>query len=124
MTPLSGLAQGSNPVLKDSLRCYTPVELRAIAMKLIDGRECDTLLKIANAVIRAKDTTIASQDRTIIKQDIRFMETEHLVDECNLQKGAIQSDLKKAKRRLTWTKVGWAATTVVLTVTTVLALIK
>lgn len=93
-------------------------------MKLIDGRECDTLLKVANAIITQKDTTIASQARTITKQDIRQMTTEHLVDECETEKTAIKKDLKKTKRRLTWTKVGWAATTVVLAVTTVLALVK
>jgi hypothetical protein len=71
----------------------------------------------------AQDTVIKSQKITIDKQDIRYLTTEHLVDECMLQQTVLKKDLKKAKRRLVWTKVGWAATAVVLTVTTVLALV-
>lgn len=72
----------------------------------------------------AQAAAIQSQAKTIEKQDIRYLTTEHAVDECEVAKEAIKKDLKKAKRRLVWTKVGWAATTVVLTVTTVLALVK
>lgn len=124
MTRLSGQTQGSLRVSKDTTRCYTPAELRAIALKTIRANECDTLLKVANAIITAKDTVIKSQAKTIDKQDLRYITTEHAVDECEVAKEAVKKDLKKAKRRLVWTKVGWAATAVVLTVTTVLALVK
>jgi hypothetical protein len=93
-------------------------------MKLIEGKECDTLLNIAHAIIRQKDTIIASQDRTIIKQDIRQIDTEHLVDECNIQKEAIKNDLKKVRRSLNWTKIGWAATAVLESVLVVYFMIK
>ena len=123
-TALSGQTPGSSRVSKDTSRCYDPAELKAIALKLISGAECDTLLKVAKLTITAQDTVIKSQKKTIDKQDLRYIETEHLVDVCTLEKEVIKKDLKKAKRRLVWVKVGWAATAVVLTVTTVLALIK
>lgn len=123
-TVSSGQTPGSSLVSKDTKRCYDTTELKAIALKLIHGAECDTLLKIAKLTITAQDTVIKSQAKTIEKQDIRYITTEHAVDECEIAKEVIKKDLKKAKRRLIWTKVGWAATTVVLTVTTVLALVK
>ena len=122
MTPLLGFTQGL--VRLDSLRCYTPFELRAISNKLIDGAECDTLLKVANRTIVAQDTVIKSQAKTIVKEDLRYKTTEHLVNLCTTEKEVLKKDVKKLKNRLIWTKVGWAFTSVILTITTVLALIK
>lgn len=121
MTPLSGFTQGL--VRLDSLRCYTPFELRAISNKLIDGVECGTLLNIANATIETQDTLIVSLQQTAIKQDDRYIKTNHLVNVCESEKVVIQKELKKYKRRLVWTKVGWATTSVLLIVLVVVALI-
>lgn len=103
---------GSNLALRDTNRCYTPTELKAIALKLINGAECDTLLKVANLTLIAQDKVVKSQKETIETQDIRYLETEHAVDECNTSKEAVKKELKKATRRLKWVKVGWAATAV------------
>lgn len=97
--------------------------MRAIALKLISGAECDTTLKIANLTIAAQDTVINSQAKTIEKQEVRYTTAESLVKTITTERDTAKKDLKKAKRRLTWTKVGWAATAVALTITTVLALI-
>lgn len=121
LTVLYGQTQVSRV---DSLVCYTPPEARAIATALIDGKECAAKLNVANQIIVQQDTTIASQDRTIKIQDLRYLTTEHMVDEITLQRDALQDDLKKAKRRLKWTKVGWAATAVVLGITTIIGLVK
>ena len=121
MIPLSGFTQGL--IKRDSLRCYTPYELRAISNKLIDGAECDTLLKIANAVIKDQDKTIISLQQTTSKQDERYTKTNHLVTLCESEKKLLEKDLKKYKRRLLWTKVGWLSTSVLLVVAVVAALI-
>ena len=123
-TVSSAQTPGLVRVPKDTVRCYTPTELRAIALKLVSGAECDTLLKIAKLTMSAQDTAIKSMKTTIDQQDLRYLTTEHMVDECELAKKILQKDLKKAKRRLVWTKVGWAATSVLLVTTTVLALVK
>lgn len=122
-TVSSAQTPGLTRVLKDTSRCYTPTELKAIALSLIQGKECDTLLKVANLTMAAQSNAIHSMQVTIDDQDLRYLTTEHLVDVCKLEKEVLQKDLKKAKNRLIWTKVGWAATAVVLTVTTVLALV-
>ena len=108
----------------DSLACYTTSEMRHITTALIEGKEAAAKLEVANQIIVQKDTTIASQDRTIVKQDLRYITTEHLVDECENDKILLKSDLEKANNKLKWTKVGWAATAVVLGITTIIGLIK
>ena len=120
LTPLSGTAQ----VLKqDSTKCYNLTELRIIARKLIEGRECNELLKVSNNILENQDTIIVSLQQTIIKQDDRYIKTNHLITMCEAQKVAIQKDLKKYKRRLLWTKIGWVTTSVVSVILIVLALL-
>jgi len=99
------------------------VELRAIALKLVSGAECDTLLKIANQTINAQKNVIRSMQTTIDDQEVRFLDVTHLADQYNAQKEAAEAEVKTTKRKLVWTKIGWAATGVVLTITTVLALL-
>ena len=121
LIPLSGSTQGLKYV--DTVKCYNLTELRIISRKLIEAKECDTLLKIANVIIKTQDTVIISLQQTAIKQDDRWIKTSHLVTVCEYEKQVLQKDLKKYKRRLTWTKVGWVTTSVLLLVATVVALI-
>lgn len=121
LIPLSGLTQGLK--YADTVKCYNLTELRIISRKLIEAKECDTLLKIANATIETQDTVIVSLQQTAIKQDDRYIKTNHLVTLCESEKQVLQKEVKKYKRRLLWTKVGWATTTCGLVVLIVLALL-
>lgn len=111
------------PPIKDSMTCYTPTELRAVAMNVVDGQECDTLLNIAHQAIAYKDTTIASQKRTIEKQEVRYLETEHLADEYKSQKETAEQEVKDQKKAKKWILAGWAGTSVILLALTFLALL-
>ena len=111
------------PPIRDSLTCYTPTELRTIALTLVSGQECDTLLKIANQVIVYKDTTINSQQRTINKQEVRYATTEKLANEYKSQKEAAEKALKDEEKKKKWILAEWGGTTVVLLVITILALL-
>lgn len=111
------------PPIRDSLRCYTPTELKIIALRLINGQECDTLLKIANKVIIYKDTIIVSQQRTITKQETRYITTESLASEYKTQKETAEKALKDEKVKKKWILAGWAGTSILLTILTILALI-
>lgn len=124
-TVLFGQVPGSQygPPIKDSMTCYTPTELRAVAMTLVNGQECDTLLKIAHQAIVYKDTTIASQKRTIEKQEVRQLDTEHLADEYKGQKEAAEQALKDEQKKKKWILAGWGSTTIILLTLTFLALL-
>lgn len=111
------------PPIRDSLTCYTPTELRAVALTLVNGQECDTLLKIAHQAIMYKDTTIASQGRTIEKQEVRQITTQVLADQYKAQKEAAENSLKDEKTKKKWILAGWGTTTVLLLVITILVLL-
>jgi hypothetical protein len=111
------------PPIKDSLTCYTPTELRAVALTIVNGQECDTLLKIAHQAISYKDTIISSQGRTIEKQEVKQFTTQLLADQYKFQKEAAESALKDEKTKKKWLLAGWGGTTVFLTVITILALL-
>lgn len=115
---------GSNPVSKDSLRCYTPTELKAIAHQLINGKECDTLFKIARLQITVRDTIIASQNRTIKLQDTRQETSKNLVKELDLKIEGLKDENKNLKTKLILNKIGWAVTSVGLGIITVLSIIR
>lgn len=112
------------PKVDSSKACYTKSELQAIAGKLIDGAQCDTALKVARAVIVAKDTVIASQKRTIAQQDTRNLTSEHLTDECETDKTALKADLKAANTKIKWIKAGWITTTIAETILLIWVAVK
>jgi len=109
---------------QDSLICFTPSEMIIINHKLISGNECDTLLKISNAVIVQKDTTIASLERTIILEENRHKSTLRLAKEYMIQRDLLTGQLKTANNQKKLLKAGWAGTSLLLITTTILALIK
>jgi hypothetical protein len=123
-TVSSAQTQGLSHVSKDTSRCYTPNELRAIALKLVSGAECNDLLKVAKLTITTQDTVIKSQDKTILIQENRYKSTERLVKEKDIEITGLKKEAKKAKRKLIATQIAWAATGLVLTITTILALIN
>jgi len=98
--------------------------MRVISTKLISANECDTLLKISKAINIANQNTIKSQEKTIQLQNTQQLTTEHLVDACETDKISLKDDLDHANTKIKWIKAGWALTAVILTVTTVLALVK
>lgn len=122
-TASSGQTQDLLRAPKDTSCSYTTSELRVIASKLISGSECDTLLKVANVTVATQKKAIQSMQLTINQQDSRFIEASLLADKLEAERDIAQEETKIVKRKLLWTKVGWAATGVILTITTVLALI-
>jgi len=103
----------------DTSRCYGVTDLRKIALKLTEGQECDTLLKIADAQLSNRDTTIVYLNEVIsgFKQESSLKESIILARETELK--AINLQLKKTKRKLVFTKAGWLLTTLSLTSTTI-----
>lgn len=103
----------------DTSRCYGVTDLRKIALKLTEGQECDTLLKIADAQLSNRDTTIVYLNEVIsgFKQESSLKESIILARETELK--AVNLQLKKTKRKLVFTKAGWLLTTLSLTSTTI-----
>lgn len=96
----------------DSMTCYTPSEMRVLAVRIIDYKECDTLNKFNQLIINALKDDISSQDRQLVDQENRYKSTERLAKEYQIERDAAKSELKKARRKIKWIKVGWATTAI------------
>jgi len=98
----------------DTVRCYGVTNLRKIAIILTKGQRCDTLLKLSELQLQNRDTTIL-----LLNKSINGLKTESSIKESIISKKQTEIDiinlqLKKTKRKLWWTKVGWLTTTVSL----------
>lgn len=111
-TPLSGQMQDSH---KDSTICYSQQELRVISLKLIEGNECDELLKISDELNQFKDSVITSQDSIINKQILKIAIKDTIIIKQDKEVSDLNNQIKKDHRKLVWTKIGWASTTTLLT---------
>lgn len=102
----------------DTTKCYGVTDLRKIAVKLTQGQQCDTLLKIANSQISNRDSVIALKDKTIAGYKTESSLKESIISVHKQEIDTINLQLKKTKRKLWFTKAGWMLTTLVLSAST------
>jgi hypothetical protein len=100
----------------DTTRCYGVTDLRKIAVKLTEGQECDTLLKLSEIQLQNRDTTIIILNKSITGLKTESSLKESIISRKQQEIDTINLQLKKTKRQLWWTKAGWISTSVALTV--------
>jgi hypothetical protein len=99
---------------KDSTICYNQEELRAIALNLIENRECDALLIVANKQLDFADTIITSQKDIIAKQKIQVTLAANVINKQNQDIKDLTKDVHTSKVKLKWVKIGWVSTSVAI----------
>jgi hypothetical protein len=106
---------------KDSIVCYTQSELVKIANKMTYANECDSLNNICEKQLKikteqgyayqmaiyAKDTAMTSLKSVVVLK-------EGIISGKDLEIVGLRDALKKDKRRLRWTRIGWLSTSGVL----------
>ena len=99
---------------QDTIKCYGLTELRYIALSIVEGNTCDTLLSVCELKLQNRDSLISEKtlennklnEQLVIKDKIIIIKDEHIEK--------IDDDLKKEKLRHKFTKMGWSATTILL----------
>ena len=109
--PLSGQMQDFH---KDSTICYSQQELRVISFKLIEGNECDTLLKISNKQLDYSDSIILSHKDIITKQLSKLSIKDTIIKLQYNKLNYVINNLSSSQSKLKWTKIGWAITTSIM----------
>jgi hypothetical protein len=99
---------------KDSTICYSQQELRVISFKLIEGNECDTLLKISNKQLDYSDSIILSQKDIITKQLSKLNIKDTIIKLQYNKLNHVINNLSSSQSKLKWTKIGWAITTSIM----------
>jgi len=103
----------------DTSKCYGVTNLRKIALKLTQGQECDTLLKLADSVIVNRNITIDLLNDNIQGYKMESSLKESIISRKQQEIDTINLQLKKTKQQLWLTKAGWLLTTLGLSATTV-----
>ena len=103
----------------DSLTCYTNAELKKIAISVVYANECDSLLTVSEEQLSYKDSVISNLNLALNMKDAALLECEelttvhyNLMEEMDKEIAIRDKQIVKQKRKLKWTKVGWAGTTV------------
>lgn len=106
----------------DTVHCYDRNDMKAIALRVIEATECDTITDILEAEIGVRDSVISAQDKIISAKDSEIgLHKTMLEDADQLAKNyeeELNLEIKKHKR----TKVKWyvslAAAIIVMTLIT------
>lgn len=102
----------------DTSKCYGVTTLRKIALKLIQGQQCDTLLKISERQIQNRDSVISIKDKEITGYKTESSLKESIISVKEQEKQTINLQLKHTKRQLALTRVEYLLTTLLLLTST------
>jgi hypothetical protein len=98
----------------DTIKCYNAEELRHIATALISGKQCReeyqlslVEISILNNIIDKQTIVIENCDSIIKDQKQLILNRENQIDD-------LKGQVKKEKRKHTWTKVKYAITSTLL----------
>lgn len=106
----------------DTVHCYDREDMKAIALRVIEATECDTITDLLQVEIGVRDSVISAQDQIISAKDSEInLHKTMLEDSDQLAKNyeeELKTEIKKHKR----TKLKWyvtlALTVVVMTLIT------
>lgn len=106
----------------DTVHCYDRSEMRAIALRVIDATECDTISSLLQEEIAMRDSVISAQQQVISAKDSEINLGKTMLDDSDQLAKNYEEELKleiKSHRR---TKVKWyvslAAAIIVMTLIT------
>jgi hypothetical protein len=98
----------------DSSKTYTKSELRQIAFKLIEGKECCQLLQISEQSSLYKNKLIETQDSIIVFKTSLSDEQQKLITKFKENEIEFQKALKKQKVKTKLSNSLWASGLLIL----------
>lgn len=89
----------------DTVHCYDRSEMRAIAMKVIEGTECDTIASILQEEIAVRDSVISAQEKTISAKDSEITLGKTMLEDSDQLAKNYEEELKEEVRKHRGTKI-------------------
>lgn len=102
-----------NPEL-DSSKTYTKLELRQIAFKLIEGKECCQLLQVSEQSNVYRNKLIETQDSILVLKTSLLDEQQKLITRFKENEIEFQKALKKQKVKTKLSNSLWASGLLIL----------
>ena len=105
----------------DTTVCYTQSELVKIANKMTRADELDTLLFISeqqNSLLKGKayalQMAVNAKQKEVDAQKSIVVTKEEIIEGKDVEITGLREVLKKDKRKLRWTRIGWLSTSGIL----------
>ena len=98
----------------DTSRCYGITDLRDIAARISDADKCEELLENSNAKIAVKDSMLILKDEELSKQSSEIFLQKSIIKNQNTEIQSLTAKFDDEVKRHKFTKLGWAATGVIL----------
>lgn len=108
---------------RDTSRCYGITELKKTAKTAVDLHTCDTLLLTSKKMLANRDTLIKEKDYTITQYSLTIGIKDQMIKNREDTIAVKNQKIKKLTNQKKAIIVGWSATAIALTITTILALL-
>lgn len=89
----------------DTVHCYDRSEMRAIAIKVIEGTECDTIASILQEEIGVRDSVISAQDKIISTKDSEIKLGKTMLEDSDQLAKNYEEELKNEAKHHKGTKI-------------------
>lgn len=89
----------------DTVHCYDRSEMRAIAMKVIEGTECDTIASILQEEIGVRDSVISAQEKMISAKDSEIKLGKTMLEDSDQLAKNYEEELKNEAKHHRATKI-------------------
>jgi len=98
----------------DSLKKFTPTQVRKMGDVIVKLHECDTLLSTTNQQLNVCQDKVQDQQEQLVFLKRENSDRDTIIANKNVQIQDFNKLLKKLDRRVKWTKFGWISTTAIL----------
>lgn len=89
----------------DTVHCYDRSEMRAIAMKVIEGTECDTIASLLQEEIGVRDSVISAQEKVISAKDKEITLGKTMLEDSDQLAKNFEEELKSEVKKHRGTKI-------------------
>lgn len=91
----------------DTVHCYDRNDMRAIAMRVIEATECDTIISIMQEEIAVRDSILETQHKQLQLKDSEITLLKTMLDDTETLYQNCTEELKTEARKHKATKIKW-----------------
>lgn len=113
---IASFAQNGKAVIigEDTCMCYNKAELTHITKRVVQAKECDTLLNLCERDLAISDSIISLQNQKISSYQIIIDNQETIITGKEGDILQLKDLINLSDKKLKWLKLGWVTSSVVL----------
>ena len=91
----------------DTVHCYDREDMKAIALRVIEATECDTITSLLQEEIGVRDSIISAQHEVITAKDKEITLKQTMLEDSDQLAQNYQEELKNEIKKHNRTKIKW-----------------